>query len=278
VLALRPAPVQVSYLGYPGTMGAPYIDYIIADQVVVPNEHFDFYAEKVALLPNSYQVNDAQRAISDRVFSRGSLALPSTGFVFCCFNNNYKITPRVFDSWMRILKQVNGSVLWLLEDNAAVATNLREEAKLRGVAAERLIFAKRLEQSHHLARHRAADLFLDTLPCNAHTTASDALWVGLPVLTCLEQTFAGRVAASLLHAIGLPELIATTPESYEQMAIHLATHPDELATIRKKLERNRLTTALFNTVQFIKHIEAAYIAMYQRRHAGLAADHIIVPN
>ena len=166
------------------------------------------------------------------------------GFVFCCFNGNYKIMPHVFDCWMRILKQVEGSVLWLLEDNVAAANNLRREAVARGVDAKRLVFAKHLPRSEHLARHRLADLFLDTLPVNAHTTASDALWAGLPVLTCLGETFAGRVAASLLNAVGLPELITTNIESYERMAIDLATHPEKLATIKCRLADNRLTTPI----------------------------------
>src|SRR6266699_1256811 len=254
VLACRSAPIQVSYLGYPGTMGAKYIDYIIADRIVIPEKHSEFYSEKVVRLPNSYQVNDDKRSISERAFTRTDVGLPSTGFVFCCFNNNYKVVPPTFDCWMRILKQVEGSVLWLLEDNAKAASNLRKEAVLRGVEAERLIFAKRMPLPDHLARHRLASLFLDTLPYNAHTTASDALWAGLPVLTCLGETFAGRVAASLLNAIGLPELITTTPEAYQEMAIDLAAHPEKMAIIKTKLAENRLTTPLFDTGRFTRHI------------------------
>jgi len=278
VFARRPAPIQANYIGYPGTMGAEYIDYIIADQTVIPENSKQYYSEKVVYLPNSYQVNDSKRSISDKAFTRTQLGLPPTGFVFCSFNNNYKITPRIFDCWMRILKQVESSVLWLHEDNPTAASNLRKEATTRGVNPERLIFAKRLPLAEHLARHRLADLFLDTLPCNAHTTAGDALWAGLPILTCLGETFAGRVAASLLNAIGLPELIAATPEAYEQMAIDLATHPEKLAVIKRKLAENRLTTPLFDTKLFTKHIEAAYIAMYERHQAGLAPDHISIPN
>ena len=206
------------------------------------------------------------------------MGLPDTGFVFCCFNNNYKTTPDIFDQWMRMLKQVEGSVLWLLEDNAAAAKNLKSEAAARGVSAERLIFATRLPLDEHLARHRLADLFLDTLPYNAHTTASDALWAGLPVLTCLGETFSGRVAASLLNAIGLPELVTETPQAYEAMAIELATHPEILAGIKRKLAANRLATPLFDTEGFTRHIEAAYAAMHQRHRAGLAPDHIVIPN
>jgi predicted O-linked N-acetylglucosamine transferase (SPINDLY family) len=278
IFARRPAPIQVNYLGYPGTMGANYIDYIIADQTVISDECKKFYSEKIAVLPNSYQANDCKRGISDKAITRFDVGLPSKGFVFCCFNNNYKITPRVFNSWMRILKQVEGSVLWLLEVNASAASNLKKEAVARGVSSERLVFAKRMPLPEHLARHKLANLFLDTLPYNAHTTASDALWAGLPVLTCLGETFAGRVAASLLNAIRLPELIATTLEAYEQMAIDLATHPEKLAVIKRKLADNRLTTPLFDTKLFTKHIEAAYTAMYERHQAGLAPDHILIPN
>ena len=277
VFARRPSPIQVNYLGYPGTMGAKYMDYIIADQIVIPKNHYEFYSEKIVFLPNSYQVNDSKRFISERIVARNDLGLPPTGFVFCCFNNNYKIVPLIFDCWMRILKQVEGSVLWLLEDNAMAANNLRKEATARGVNAERLIFAKRMPLSDHLARHRLADLFLDTLPYNAHTTASDALWAELPVLTCPGETFAGRVAASLLQSIDLPELIAPTLKSYEQLAIDLAVRPEILATIKRKLAQNRLTTPLFDTKLFTKHLEAAYTAMYERHQAGLAPDHIVVP-
>jgi protein O-GlcNAc transferase len=278
VFAPRPAPIQVNYLGYPGTMGASYIDYIIADQTVIPDDCKKFYSEKIVVLPNTYQVNDRKRVISDKAFTRSDVGLPSQGFVFCCFNNSYKITPCVFDRWMRILKQIEDSVLWLLEVNASAASNLKQEAAARGVSSERLVFAKRMPLPEHLARHKLADLFLDTLPYNAHTTASDALWAGLPVLTCLGETFAGRVAASLLNAIDLPELITTTLEAYEQMAIDLAKHPEKLTAIKRKLADNRLTTPLFDTKLFAKHIEAAYTTMYERHQAGLPPDHIAVPS
>jgi protein O-GlcNAc transferase len=268
IFAHRPATIQVNYIGYPGTMGASYIDYIIGDQVVIPDDCRNSFSEKIAILPNTYQVNDRGRSISDKIISRPDVGLPSKGFMFCCFNNNYKITPRVFNSWMRILKQVEGSVLWLLEANVSATNNLKKEAAARGVNPDRLIFAKRRPLAEHLARHRLADLFLDTLPYNAHTTASDALWAGLPVLTCLGATFAGRVAASLLNAIRLPELITTTLEAYEQMAIDLATHPEKLAIIKSKLADNRLTTPLFDTKLFTKHIEAAYSIMWERYQRG----------
>ena len=278
IFAKRPAPIQINYLGYPGTMGAQYIDYIIADRIVIPKDQREFYSEKIAYLPNSYQVNDSKRSIAHKALMRTELGLPPKGFVFCCFNNSYKVTPRIFDCWMRILKQVEGSVLWLFEDNAKAAINLRKDAVAQNVDTERLIFAKRLPLPDHLTRHRLADLFLDTLPCNAHTTASDALWAGLPVLTCLGATFAGRVAASLLNAVNLPELITTTLEAYEQIAIDLGNHPEKLAIIKRKLADNRLTTPLFDTKLFTKHIEAVYTAMYGRHQAGLPPDHIIIPN
>ena len=278
VFANRCAAVQVNYLGFPGTLGASYMDYIIADRYVIPENHKEFYSEKIVYLPNCYQANDNKKKIGTYNFTRLELGLPEKGFVFCCFNNNYKILPDVFDCWMRILRQVDGSVLWIIEDNAIAASNLRKEAVARGISADRLVFAKRMPLSDHLARHRLADLFLDTLPYNAHTTASDALWAGLPVLTCLGQTFPGRVAASLLNAIHLPELITTTLEAYEQMAIELATYPERLAATKHKLAENRLTTPLFDTKLFTKHIEAAYTVMYQRHQAGLAPDHITIPN
>ena len=277
IFACRPAPIQVNYLGYPSTMGTRFIDYIIADEVVAPFERQQFFTEKIVHLPDCYQVNDSKRKIAEGTPTRQAAGLPEHGFVFCCFNNNYKITPRVFGCWMRILKQVEDSVLWLLEDNATAASNLRKEAVARGINSDRLFFAKRMPLAEHLARHRLADLFLDTLPFNAHTTASDALWVGLPVLTCLGETFAGRVAASLLTAIHLPELITTTPEAYEHMAIDLATHPEQLAIIKSKLADNRLTAPLFDTKLFTRNIEAAYTEMYERYKAGLALDHIIIP-
>jgi predicted O-linked N-acetylglucosamine transferase (SPINDLY family) len=275
IFALRAAPVQVSYLGYLGSMGAEYMDYLIADSTMVPPLHQKDYTEKIIYLP-SYQVNDSKRSIADKVFTREELGLPSTGFVFCCFNNNYKITPNTFDSWMRILEQVTDSILWLLGDNPTTENNLRAEAARRGVDTQCLIFAKRLPLPEYLARYRAADLFLDTSPYNAGTTASDALWAGLPVLTYLGETFAGRMAASLLNAIHLPELIATTPQEYETQAIALATQPEKLMKIKQKLANNRLTTPLFNTQQFSHHIEAAYTQIYQRYQADLMPDHIHV--
>jgi predicted O-linked N-acetylglucosamine transferase (SPINDLY family) len=278
IFAHRAAPIQVNYLGYPGTMGAGYIDYIIADPTVIPSSEQGDFSEKIAYLPNSYQANDSRRSISETALTREECGLPDSGFVFCCFNNNYKITPDVFDVWMRILIKVQGSVLWLFESNAAAATNLKREAERRGVDAERLVFAKRMSLPDHLARHRLADLFLDTLPYNAHTTASDALWAGLPVLTQIGETFAGRVAASLLKAVGLPELITHGSKEYERLAIEIATHPETLTAMKKKLAENRLSTPLFDTKLLTRQLEAAYVAMYERYQAGLAPDTIVVPN
>ena len=270
IFAHRAAPIQVSYLGYPGTMGTDDIDYIIADRIIVPEGSERHYREKIVRLPNSYQVNDRKRAISHRAFARAELGLPPSGFVFACFNNGYKITPLLFDCWMRLLNACDGSVLWLLEDNAAAARNLKREAAARGIWEERLIFAPRMEAAEHLARLRLADLFLDTLPYNAHTTASEALWAGLPVLTSLGEAFAGRVAASLLHAVGLPELVTASLDDYEARARELANDAPQLAAIRQKLATNRLTTPLFDAGQFARHIEAAYAAMYARCRSGLA--------
>jgi predicted O-linked N-acetylglucosamine transferase (SPINDLY family) len=276
VFARRAAPIQVNYLGFPGTLGAGFMDYIIADPHVLPAEHRRFYSEKVAWLPHCYQANDNRRAIAAHIPAREDCGLPSDGFVFCCFNNAYKITPAVFDSWMRILLGVEGSVLWLLDDSETAVANLRREAQRRGVDPARLIFARRLSPAEHLARHRCADLFLDTLPYNAHTTASDALWAGLPLLTCEGHTFAGRVAASLLRALDLPELITRDRSEFEARAIELARHPMQLPAIRAKLAHGRSVAPLFDTRQITRDIEIAFRTMQQRRMAGLAPQHFTV--
>jgi len=264
IFSYRAAPIQVNYLGYCGTLGADYIDYIIADKTLIPPDSQSFYLEKAVYLPNSYQVNDRKRLISDRQFTRQELGLPENSFVYCCFNNNYKILPATFYGWMRILKAVEGSVLWLFQDNPWVVDNLKSEALNHGVEANRLVFAERMPLSEHLARHRLADLFLDTFPCNAGTTASDALWAGLPVLSLMGRSFVSRMAASILNAIRLPELITNTQEEYEALAIDLATNPEKLAAIKLKLANNRLTTPLFDTPLFVKHLEAAYTQMMDR--------------
>ena len=278
VLARRPAPVQVNYLGYAGTMGAEYVDYIVADPVLVPATDRDSYSEKIVCLPHSYMPHDdTSRVVSDRSFRRAEFGLPESGFVFCCFNNAYKLNPVLFRERMKLLKAVEGSVLWLSETNATALNNLRREAAAAGVDPDRLVFAGRLPSSaDHLARHRLAGLFLDTLPYNAHTTASDALWAGLPVLTQIGETFAGRVCASLLTAVGLPELIVQTPEQFESKAIELATRPEALAAIKEKLAQNRLTKPLFDTKLYTRHIESACAAMYRRHQDGRAPDHIHV--
>jgi predicted O-linked N-acetylglucosamine transferase (SPINDLY family) len=263
ILAYRPAPIQTSYLGFPGTMGTEFIDYIIADKTVAPFEHQPFYTEKIVHLPDCYQVNDSKRRIAERTPMRQEAGLPETGFVFCCFNNNWKITPDVFGVWMRLLHAVEGSVLWLLGDNESAERNLRKEAQARGIDPARLVFAGRLPLEDHLARHRLADLFLDTLPVNAHTTASDALWAGLPVLTCEGTAFAGRVAASLLNAIGLPELVTHRIEDYEALALRLAKDPCLLEGYRNRLATNRLTHPLFDTDRFRRHLEAAYLQLWE---------------
>jgi protein O-GlcNAc transferase len=268
IFARRPAPVQVNYLVYPGSTGAECMDYIIGDAEVIPEGHEAFFSEQVVRLPDSYQVNDSKREIAARIPGRAEAGLPESGFVFCCFNNNYKITPEVFDVWMRLLQRVEGSVLWLLQDNAAATRNLRLEAAARGVDAGRLVFAPRMPPPDHLARHRLADLFLDTLPCNAHTTASDALWAGLPVLTCRGRFFVGRVAASLLRATGLPELIADDLAAYEALAFRLATTPELLAGIKSRLARNRASHPLFDIDQYRRHLESAYVAMHERCQQG----------
>jgi protein O-GlcNAc transferase len=262
MLALRPAPIQVNYLGYPGTMGADYIDYVIADRTVIPESDRPHYSEKVVYLPDTYAAADSRRRIADPTTSRAEAGLPETGFVFCSFNNSYKITPCMFDIWMRLLREIDGSVLWLLAADEAAVANLRREASARGVAADRLVFAQRTPVADHLARHALADLFLDTLPYNAHTTASDALWAGLPLVTCPGSTFAGRVAASLLNAVGLPEFVTHSLEDYAALALRLARDCDFLTATKSKLAQNRGTHPLFDTARFTRNIEAAYERMW----------------
>jgi predicted O-linked N-acetylglucosamine transferase (SPINDLY family) len=268
VFAYRAAPIQVSYLGYLGTMGAEYIDYILADKIIVPEDLQKFYTEKIAYL-TSYQANDRKRTISNKAFTRQELGLPDKGFVFCCFNNNYKILPSIFDSWMRILKTVEDSVLFLYAENQWVEVNLKKEAEARGISGARLVFGKSIPTEEYLARYKTCDLFLDTFPYNAGATASDALWMGLPVLTLIGKSFASRIAASLLNAIGLPELIANTGEKYEELAIELATNPKKLAGIKLELTKNRSTFPLFNTPLFTKNLEDAYIKIYEQYRASL---------
>lgn len=276
IFAHKCAPIQVNYLGYPGTMAASYFDYVIADKIVIPPQNQSDYTEKVVYLPCSYQVNDSKRKISRKTFTKEEQGLPESGFVFCSFNNNFKILPATFDLWMQILKEVEGSVLWLLEDNPTAADNLRKEALARGVDSSRLVFAKRVPLDEHLARHELADLFLDTLPYNAHTTASDALWAGLPVLTQAGKSFASRVAASLVTYVGMPEMIVNSDAEYTETAIQLARNPAQLKKLKAKLAKNKKSSSLFNGESFARHIESAYSAMHASRLAGLLPDVIEV--
>jgi predicted O-linked N-acetylglucosamine transferase (SPINDLY family) len=262
ILAYRPAPVQVNFLGYPGTMGADFIDYLIADPICIPAQAEAGFREKIVRLP-CYQPNDSQRPVAEETPSRAEAGLPERGVIFCCFNNSFKITPALFAIWMRLLDKTPGSVLWLLDTNQSGKDNLRREAQAAGVSSERLVFAPRIALRDHLARHRLADLFLDTLPYNAHTTASDALWVGLPVLTCLGESFAGRVAASLLTAVGMEEMITSSLAEYEALALKLAADPARITALKAKLAANRPTAPLFDSQHFAREIEAAYERMIE---------------
>ena len=274
IFAHRAAPVQASFIGYPGTMGAPFMDYLIADSTLVPQACEQHYDERIVFMPDSYQVNDRKRHIDHATPTRQELGLPEVGFVYCCFNNNYKITPEVFGCWVRVLRAVPGSVLWLLQDNEQAASNLRREAEGMGLDPSRLVFAKRASLAQHLARHRRADLFLDTFPYNAHTTASDALWAGLPVLTRAGQSFASRVGASLLGAVGLPELVTHCLKGYEEKAIELSKPGSVLTSLRDRLLRGVAGARLFDTERFARDIERAYVKMHERRVAGLLPEHI----
>jgi len=270
IFALRPAPVQVNFLGFPGTTGAPYIDYIIADPIVIPEGHKPHYSESVVYLPDTYLPTDSARAIRERRPTRAEAGLPEAGFVFCSFNNSYKFTPEMFDVWMRLLESVEGSVLWLSQTNDAAVRNLRAEAARRGVSERRLVFAPFLRDGEdHLVRLGLADLFLDTLPYNAHSTAVDALWAGVPLLTLQGTAFAGRVAASALTAAGLPELIVSSLDAYEALALRLAREPQTLAALRAELEHARGRCALFDTARYTRNLEAAYLAMWERSRGSV---------
>jgi predicted O-linked N-acetylglucosamine transferase (SPINDLY family) len=275
IFAERAAPIQINYIGYLGTLGSEYIDYLIADSTIVPEDKKEFYTEKIVYLPN-YQCNDNKLEISTKIFKRSAVGLPDNGVVFCSFNNNYKITPDVFHLWMKILKRVEGSVLWLFVRNKTAENNLKIEAKKQGIDITRIVFAGVLPRDEHLSRLNLADIFLDTYPCNAGATASDALRMGVPILTRTGETFASRVAASLLNAVGLPELITTTEEEYEELAVELATDKKKLTSLKLKLVKNLVTSALFDQKSTTKHIEAAYTEMYERYHAGLPPNHIYI--
>lgn len=278
IFAHRAAPLQISYLGYPGTTGAPFIDYLVADPVIIPDSERASYSERLIRLPHCYQVNDASKAIADTPVSRRAAGLPEEGFVFCCFNNVNKIRPAEFAIWMRLLGAVEGSVLWLLAGSEASRANLRREAERHGVDPARLVFATAAPLADHLARHRLADLFLDTFNYNAHTTGSDALWAELPLVTKAGRGFAARVGASLLSAIGLPDLIADSDDAYFALALDLAKNRERLGEVRARLAANRLTAPLFDTVQFTRHLEAGYEAAFARLLDGLPpADISIAP-
>jgi predicted O-linked N-acetylglucosamine transferase (SPINDLY family) len=270
--------VVVNYLGYPGTMANPNVHYIIADETLIPKEKQCFYSEKIAYLPNSYQINDSKRKIANHSFTRKEVGLPDSGFVFCSFNNIYKFNPEVFDSWSNILKKVEGSVLWLLEENEISTTNLIKEAAKRGISADRLIFAKRLDNSYHLARSQLADLFLDTWPCNAHTTASDALWAGLPILTLIGESFASRVCASLLNAIDCPELITYSTKEYEALAIELALNQILLESTKTKIIKNKDLSPLFDSINYVKDLEKIYQKMFEIKERKEAPENIYIEN
>ncbi|HEY0833504.1 MAG TPA: glycosyltransferase, partial [Azospirillum sp.] len=276
IAAFRPAPVQAHWLGYPGSMGADFIDYVIADAVTAPDALQPHFAERIVRLPGCYQPNDRTRAVAETP-SRAACGLPESGFVFCCFNSPYKIGPAVFAVWMRLLATVPGGVLWLLESHPEAAGNLRREAVRHGVDPARLVFAPRLPPAHYLARCRLADLFLDTLPVGAHTTASDALWAGLPVLTVLGDAFAGRVGASLLHAVGLPELAVESLAAYEAAALRLARDPAALAALRERLAAGRDSAPLWDTDRLARALERAYAAMWAIHAAGEPPRAIDVP-
>jgi protein O-GlcNAc transferase len=267
ILALRPSPIQVNWLGFPGTMGAPFVDYLISDSFITPSDQVQCYSEQLVLMPDTYQPNDRARPMA-AIPTRTECSLPDDALVFCCFNQTFKITPQIFDSWMRLLNSAPGSVLWLLECNSWAKANLQREARARNIDPGRLVFAPRVPIEQHLARHRCADLFLDTLPYNAHTTTSDALWMGLPVLTCAGDTFAARVAGSLLHAAGMPELVTDTLAAYETKARYLVTHQEELQALREKLQRTRGTMPLFDTERFARNLESAYHAMWRTHATG----------
>jgi predicted O-linked N-acetylglucosamine transferase (SPINDLY family) len=275
LFAMSVAPIQLSYIGFLGTMGADYYDYLIADPIMIPKENQKHYVEKIVYLP-SFQVNDSTDLPPDITLTRKEVGLPEEGFVFCCFNNTYKFTPQIFDSWARILKAVEGSVLIIYANNDLSKANLTKEIEKRGVKAERLILGKSIPRPEYLARYRTADLFLDTHPYNAGTTASDALKMGLPMITYLGQSYQARMGASIVNALNLPELITNTPEEYEALAIELATNPEKLKTIKDKLESNLSTAPLFDTPLFTKNLESAYTQMYERYHEGLEPDHIYV--
>jgi predicted O-linked N-acetylglucosamine transferase (SPINDLY family) len=277
VFARRPAPIQVGYLGFPGTLAADYIDYLIADRFVIPEGSEDYYSERIAYLPQCFQANDDRRFVPSYLPGRCEVGLPEGALALCCFCNSYKINPQLYDVWMRLLQALPGSVLWLIADNASVEANLRTEAMQRGVDTDRVLFAPRLAYPEHLTRLQCADLFLDTFPFNGGATASDALWAGVPVVTCSGQAFSSRMAGSLLHAIGLPDLVTQNLQEYEELTLRLCTNPIQLAHVRTRLARNRASWPLFDTDRFRKHLESAYLTMWQRHEQGEPPASFAVP-
>ena len=278
IFIMKVAPIQINYLGYTSTTGGDHMNYLIADKTIIPEKNKKYYSEKIVYLPNSYMVNQSKLKVSKRLFTRQGVGLPDEGFVFCCFNKQYKISPTTFAGWMRILKAVDGSVLWLFVTGDSAIKNLKKEAKKNGIDENRLVFAQNILNEKHLSRHKLADLFLDTLPFNAHTTASDALRMEVPVLTCIGEAFSGRVAASILKAVNLPEMITTTQEQYERLAIELATNPEKLKIIKNKLANNLPTAPLYDTSLFTKNLEAAYQVMYEKYQNDLDLDDIEINN
>ncbi|MDB9875936.1 hypothetical protein OAC76_07000, partial [Amylibacter sp.] len=277
IFAYRAAPIQINYLGYPGTLGADFMDYIVADRFLIPGENQKHFNEKSLYLPNTYMPTDDSRELSQKPMNRSDMGLPDDAFVFCCFNNNYKISPNEFDIWMRLLTKVENSVLWLRQSNQLSNINIKNEAQKRNVDPSRLVFAGKVPMDEHLARQRLADLFVDTFAFNAHTTAAEALWAGLPLVTKLGKGFAARVAGSLLNAVALPELVTETEQDYEALILELATNPTKLAKIKEKLATNRLTQPLFNTELYTKHLENGYQQAYQNYFDGNLPQTIIVP-
>jgi predicted O-linked N-acetylglucosamine transferase (SPINDLY family) len=275
IFARRAAPLQVNYLAYPGTMGADFIDYIIADATIIPRTFAKDYAEKIVWMPDSYSPRDTRLVVPGNV-TRRDVGLPEDGFVFCCFNQLLKVTPAVFSNWMSILSQATGSVLWLLDEGPIASGNLRREAAARGVDPERILFAPKLPQAEHLERLRLADLGLDTLPYNAHTTANDALFVGVPFVTQIGESFAARVCASLLKAVDLPELVVENAEDFVRLGVELAHNPERMANLRQRLVAARTNSRLYDTRRYVDALESAYVQMHERRLAGLPPDHLTI--
>jgi predicted O-linked N-acetylglucosamine transferase (SPINDLY family) len=271
------APIQVGYLGYPGTTGAEYMDYLVADKTLIPEGSQRYYSEKIIYLPDTYMVDDSKRQPSSRKFSRTEQGLPEDKFVFCCFNNTYKFNHKILESWTKILLNVPESILWISEGHDLFQKNIVKEFEILGIDYSRLIFAKRVDLiGDHLSRLSLADLFLDTIPFNAHSTAVDSLKAGLPILTCMGQAFAGRVAGSLLNGVGMPELIAKDIGEYESIAINLAKNPAMLMKLRAKLAENKISAPLFNTRLFAGNLELAYQEIYSRYLSDQPLDHIYI--